>query len=310
MIPIHVRTIGCGTFCDCGLQQIDFSANSELQIIGTDAFRGSQIESLTIPSSITNLQEGWCSYLEKLIKINIFQSNKNYTLYQDKFILGKSSQEKENFNVLLFSFRNVEKVIIPDFIEVIGPYAFELCTKLKYIEISPNSKLKEIKNDAFSNSKIKEIFIPSTVSKIGYRAFLKCTNLTKVKILPNSNLQSIESYTFHNSNIKEIFIPPHVTEICDSAFLFCMNLENVEISEDSQLRKIGNESFLFSGIRQIKIPKNVNQICQKAFENCEKLQIVEFDENSQITNALKNNIDTFKNNIESLIIMIPKNSDY
>ena len=107
MIPIHVRTIGCGTFCDCGLQQIDFSANSELQIIGTDAFRGSQIESLTIPSSITNLQEGWCSYLEKLIKINIFQSNKNYTLYQDKFILGKSSLEKENFDVLVFSCRNV-----------------------------------------------------------------------------------------------------------------------------------------------------------------------------------------------------------
>ena len=53
--------------------------------------------------------------------------------YEEKFLLGKSSSERENFDVLLASVRNVVNPKIPSFIEVIGSYAFNCCNQLKNI---------------------------------------------------------------------------------------------------------------------------------------------------------------------------------
>ena len=87
-------------------------------------------------------------------------------MYQDEFLIGKSSLEQDNFDVLVFSVRCIEDVKIPSFIEAIGSSAFFLCKNIKSIEFSKDSKLRIIKADAFCRASIKEMSLPSHVTKI------------------------------------------------------------------------------------------------------------------------------------------------
>ena len=129
----------------------------------------------------------------KLTKIIISPLNGQFTLKKNKYLLGKTDPNIDEFDKFLFVCRDVKKISIP-------------------------SNIKIISSSAFSSSKIEKIFIPSKVSTICEYAFSNCQNLTKVEIPPNSNLETIESHAFSSSNIEEIFIPSKVSTICEYAF--------------------------------------------------------------------------------------------
>ena len=136
------------------LQQITCSEKSKFQTISKYAFNRSTIQSLTLPSSLVKLEEEWCDDTNNLININISHNNPNFTLYDNSLILRKSNPEKENFDILVFGFRNIEKVVIPSFIEVIEPCAFSSCTQLRQVEFYEDSKLRIIGKNAFYDSSI------------------------------------------------------------------------------------------------------------------------------------------------------------
>ena len=89
---------GCVT-----LKSIQFAPDSQIKTIESDAFNYSSIESIEIPSSIEKLEEGWCDGVIFLNQIKVSPDNPYFKLYEGQFIIGKSSPEKENFDVLAFS---------------------------------------------------------------------------------------------------------------------------------------------------------------------------------------------------------------
>ena len=144
-------------------------------------------------------------------KIIISPSNGQFKFIDDKYLIGKSDSNKEEFDILLFVRRDINEFSIPSNIKIISSCALEYCIKLIKIDFSLKSNLQTIDKFAFSNTALKEISILSKVSIICENAFSNCTILTKVEIPPNSNLQTIEKYAFSRSNIDEIFIPSKVT---------------------------------------------------------------------------------------------------
>ena len=54
--------------------------------------------------------------MEYLNEVIVDPRNIRYQKYDDKFIIGKSSLENEEFDVLVFCSINVEEVTIPSFI--------------------------------------------------------------------------------------------------------------------------------------------------------------------------------------------------
>ena len=130
------------TFKYSKVKNIEFSSNSKLELIEKEAL-GSEMESLTIHQNLIELDEGWCINLKNILKIDVHPKNKRFSVYDGKFIIGKSKIEQENYDVLVFCVRNVEKVIIPSFIEIIESHSFENCSKLQLCEFQPNSKLKK-----------------------------------------------------------------------------------------------------------------------------------------------------------------------
>lgn len=171
------------------LKQVDIKNDSNLQIIEKEAFAYSSIESISISANIKELKEGCFKETSKLNKINVSPYNQFYKIYDNNFILSKSSPKKEFYDTLVLSTRDIESVIIPDFIEIIAKYAFNGCKKLRNIEIPMNSKLLIIESNAFSSSSIEKIILPYHLKKICRHSFAFCNKLQNVVIHSNSQLQ-------------------------------------------------------------------------------------------------------------------------
>ena len=96
-------------------------------------------------------------------------------------IIGKPSLDSKNFNTLVSCSRNIEEAIVPNFIEVIEPYAIEHISKIR-----SDSKLHEIKNCSISSSDIKRICIPISVVSI-QPCCLKKKKLKEIIVDPKSS---------------------------------------------------------------------------------------------------------------------------
>lgn len=180
---------------------------------------------INIPASCVELVDGW---FYNINEIEIDPKNENYKLYDNKMIIGKSTKEKTNFDVLVFCSRNATEIIIPDFIEIIGYSAFYECRRLKKIIIPANTKLKIIGKKAFKCTKIS---IPSKVTKIGDWAFSSCYELHQIEIPNDSELQIIGEHALYEVPIETIFIPSQVTQIKNNAFDLCSELKTIQFSE-------------------------------------------------------------------------------
>lgn len=98
----------------------------------------------------------------------------------------------------------IEKVTLPNSVEVIGDFAFSNCENLKTIMLSNN--LTKIGDFAFENcEKLESVLLPNTLTNIGVGAFKSCRSLT------------------------EIIIPMSVKVIKDNAFKDCEGLKIIYV---------------------------------------------------------------------------------
>lgn len=239
-----ITSISEGAFKCCGhIKSIQFTTNSNLQKIEKNAFFNSRIEFISIPSNLVELQEGWCAGTPKLTKFQIISNNQKYSNYENQFIIGKSSLEIENFDLLVFSVRDIKTAKIPSFIEKIEPYAFNECRKIKNVEFCKNSKIQTIEKLAFYFSSIEKISIPEKLTKIGQLSFYCCQKLRNIEIPKNSRLQIIEKSAFYDSGIECFTIPASLMIIDEYAFYSCKKLQIIEIDEDSRLKFINHRIF-------------------------------------------------------------------
>lgn len=207
-LPKHVKYIGKYAFEKCmELCFVDFNEESELEVIESKAFSNSIISKISLPAKILQFKDGWCFGSSCLTNIIVSQNNDDITnivFFNDMFLIGKSDPEINVFDYLIFARRDIEKAQIPEFIRIIGPYAFECCKSLKSIEFPENSELEIIEQNAFSKSSIVNISIPEKVTKIGDNCFSECKNIEKIVFSYNSKLESIGKRAFLFSPIKKI----------------------------------------------------------------------------------------------------------
>lgn len=277
-IPAGITHIYKETFDSCyKLKSIEFAPNSQLQIIEENAFYKSHVESLSIPSSIIELKERWKNEASELINIKIIDNGQhNIKYYDDKFIIGKTDLNSDEFDLLVHSKYYNKNVIIPRFIKKTGfhsfsnsliesititkqvteicKYAFDNCKRLHQIIFSQNTKLEKIDIGAFCYCALENIVIPSSVKKICKSAFTGCKYLNTVEFLEDSKITQIDANTFAFSSLKYIKIPPGVTKICEEAFYKCEKLEKLEFIGNSQLQEIEARAFKWSYIKSLTIP--------------------------------------------------------
>ena len=164
------------------VKKIKFVEDSAVKIIYKTVFLSSKLEEIYLPASLIELQHGWCIHTSNLKKIIISPFNSRFKFKDDKYLLSKSDQNSDEFDILLFARRDFKEISILSNIKIISSYVFFEWQNLTKVEFATDSNLQIIEPYAFKDSGIEEISIPSTVKIISSNAFCSCKKLTKVEI--------------------------------------------------------------------------------------------------------------------------------
>ena len=262
------------------IKSIEIPDESYLKTISKDAFSYSSIKSLTIPSQVDKLEDGWCHNIFNLNSVTISPSNKNFRYLDDthQIIIGKSDTKEDIFDTIVFANRNIEQATIPKFIKCIKPYAFQNCRQLKTLEIEKDSELVSIFEKAFSGTSIDSFFISPNVENLKDGWCQNINNLYSVTISPSnknfgylddshqiiigkSDTESdiFDTIVFANRDIQRATIPKFIKYIKPYAFEYCKILNTIEFSEDSEIVSIGKNAFRNSCIESINIPSSLEE---------------------------------------------------
>ncbi|NTW21415.1 MAG: leucine-rich repeat domain-containing protein, partial [Nostocales cyanobacterium W4_Combined_metabat2_030] len=160
-----------------GIQEINFETNSNLSIIGERAFYSNKITNLTIPPSVSVIED--YAFCANEIQNLVFEDN----------------SKLNRIGGLAFGGNSIIRVVIPRTVECVGPGAFG-DNRLSHVEFEQNSSLNLIGASAFDdNPDLKTFTLPSIHANTLVNNFTdiygKLHSLGDVITNPNSTLTAV-----------------------------------------------------------------------------------------------------------------------
>jgi len=243
-----------------------------LTAIGTQAFWGSSLVSISIPASVETIEGGAFCRCTALQTVTFEKGSKLKTIKSGSIWSG-----------VFESCTSLTSIEIPASVETIGWIAFRNCTSLQTVTFEKGSKFKTIGSDVFSDcTSLTSIEIPASVEEIRGSAFFGCSSLKTVTFEKGSKLKTVAGFS-HCTSLTTIEIPASVETIGQYAFNDCTSLHTVTFEKGSKLKTIGSDVFLnCTSLTMIEIPASVETIEDQAFEGCSLLATVTFEKGSQL----------------------------
>ena len=323
-VPSSVVRIGEWAFSDCeNLESI--SLPEGLTTIGAAAFVGCGLKSITIPSSVVEIEDFSCG--DNLESINVSAGNKTYSS-ENGVLFNKNKTEllmypraKANSSYTVpgsvvridddtfWRCYNLKEIIVSEGVSSIGYRAFGVCDNLESITL-PES-LTKIDLSAFLGcDKLKSITIPSGVTEIVDEnpdaGAMVGNSIENINVSAGNKVFSSENGVVFNKDKTELIlypaakaddsytVPNGVVSIAESAFLRS-KLKSVTIPNG--VKNIGNSAFsVCSSLEKITIPNSVTSMGEYAFLMCRSLITVTMPNNiSQISYGTFNDCESLKN---------------
>ena len=284
---------------------------SSITEIGCEAFAGTGLESVTLPSNVLTVNKGAFRDCVSLKNVTLPE---NMTALAD-YVFCTSAIESIKLPESLKTIGNsslcdtaLKSIIIPSSVENVGACAFAECTELESVTFL--SKTCTICDEALT--------IPEQTTIIGYEGSTAQAYATKYNrvfealdgkcgedaeysydaetaTVTITGTGEIDSSTVlpDKENIKEIVIAKGITSIGSNVFSGCTSLETVVIPETVEsigdyafsgcvgltelpvndgIKTLGEGAFSGSGIVEAPLPVSVTTIKSKAFENCANLK--------------------------------------
>lgn len=197
--------------------------------IGTDAFLGLNITSVTIPASVTEIGANAFAGCTNLTSVNYEGDWSKLTIQS-----GNPAVE-DAVNAQLFDFE-----FIPNNTAVIVKKYNGTAADVTIPSHYKGKPVTMIDHAAFHDSAVTSVTIPDSVTSIPDYAFAFCSQLTNISI-PNS--VTFIGFSAFNSctSLKSITLPSSLSTIQSSAFFNCGNLETIRIPVSVTF--IGNYAF-------------------------------------------------------------------
>lgn len=201
---------GKATICGLKIDAVDIGIPEKIgditvTTIGDKAFAKTNIESIILPKSITEV--GSCAFAKcaNLQNITLKKSVKNWEgdAFDGCIKLAKNDLIFIDGNVFKCVNPNINSVVIPDGTKSIKRGAFSKCKKIKELFIPEG--VTHIEQYAFSEcTSLEKVYLPKSLSVIKYMAFGGCNKLKEIHI--NSNIRNLD-YTFDKSEKLTIYAP-------------------------------------------------------------------------------------------------------
>ena len=243
--------------------------------IGTDAFLGLNITSVTIPANVTEIGSNAFADCTNLTSVNYAGDWSNLTIQSG----NPAVQDAANEQLFDFAFTPDNTAVIV--IRYEGTAA-DVTIPSRY----KGKPVTMIDHAAFFNSAVTSVTIPDSVTSIPDSAFGFCSQLTNISI-PNS-----------------------VTYIGFSAFNSCTSLKSITLP--SSLSTIQSEAFYNCGnLETIRIPVSVTSIGNYAFDVCPSLMTVTYPGSKTQWDAITkgSNNDVLENNLICAMLEATFNPD-
>lgn len=211
--------------------------------IGTDAFLGLNITSVTIPDSVTEIGSNAFAGCTNLTSVNYIGDWSKLTIQSG----NPAVEDAVNAQLFDFAFTPPDNTAV-----IVTNYKYNGAAADVTIPSRYQGKpVTTIGHAAFFNSAVTSVTIPDSVTSISDEAFINCPKLTNISI-PNS-----------------------VTYIGFSAFSSCTSLKSITLP--SSLSFISGALFLgCSQLTTIHIPVSVTSIGNNAFADCPSLMTVTY----------------------------------
>ena len=265
----HPKNYNLRSFCN---QIQSVTIPESVTSIGKSAFEHcSKLDSLTINGVATSMIGAYafngCTSLTSLSLVGSFQTIGDYAFAYCGMTSLTINANITSIGEFAFSSCSLTSLSLTGNVQKIGDHAFYSCSSLNTVTFpkSPTS----IGSHAFDScTSLNSIEIPGTVTEIGDYAFIDA-GLTSVTI--DEGVKSTGAYMFYKcGNLTTVTLPESLTTIADGSFAFCSNLDHVKIP--ARVTCIGDGAFSnCTSLSEITLQDGVKTIGADAFLSCRGL---------------------------------------
>jgi hypothetical protein len=201
------------------ISSVGFGPASKLSLIGEYAFRGcDHLESICIPGSVEELDEGCFIFCESLANVSFCSGSKLR-------VIGSAAFQ---------SCSALVSIALPASLEVLGAVSFCNCERLETVTFPPDSKLTRLEHSAFEGcGSLRSICLPSSTVCVDKECFGECYALSTLTFSSPCNLRTLLDLPPYSPAV--IAIPDTVEEL---GFSFCAEppgLLTLTFGRDSKL---------------------------------------------------------------------------
>lgn len=179
--------------------------------------------------------------------------------------------KKDAIVIRRYLVKDQKKVVIPAFVDSIGPRAFFFHQEIE--EVVFEGKIKHIDSFAFSGCRnLKKIVFPDSLRYIGDGAFQDTRSLKEIDI--SRRVKMISSSAFKGSGIRRAGLPDSLALVKNEAFADCRHLEAISLPDS--LQSVGEEAFSScTHLAEIALPSHLLSLERGVLQNCQRLKRID-----------------------------------